>query len=269
MTASGCGIYDNSSDAAVLYACGSSIVTSSVILVNGGISISGSSTVNPTPTARAGGVADPLAALPAPAVGACNSLTSGGGGYSLSHSQTATLNPGVYCGGISVTGAAIATLSPGAYILNGGGLHVRQFRPTLGHGSDFLQYRAGRLHCRAPSRQPGRRCCESFGPERPARIRKYFFTRPHHNLRRGQFLRQLGERTTSGTLYFPTTAVTYTGNVGAAIYDAFVFSTLSINGRSSLKNDTSGTYMGLAKPQASLIESPYSKSGRMLPWPKR
>jgi hypothetical protein len=253
LSASGCGIYDNSSNAAAFYASGSPTVTSSVILVNGGTSISGSSTVNPTPTTGAGGVADPLASLPAPAVGACNSLTSGGGGYSLSSSQTATLNPGVYCGGISVAGNSRATLNPGTYILNGGGLSVVNSAQLSGAGVTFFNtaktgYTAG------PVTSTGNAVVNLSAPTSGAYEGILFYQDRTITYAAANSFANSASGTTSGTFYFPTTAVTYTGNVGAAIYDAFVCSTMSITGSSSFKNDTSGTYTGLAKPQANLIE---------------
>jgi len=80
----------------------------------------------PTPvTIAAPQPTDPLAYLPAPAVGSCGAST-GNNTYSGSPSQVpvpvgtiAAFNPGTYCGGILVTGGT-ANFSPGTYILTGG-----------------------------------------------------------------------------------------------------------------------------------------------------
>jgi hypothetical protein len=253
LSTTGCGIYDNSSSPAAFYAYGSPTVTTSSILVNGGTSISGSSTVNPTPVTGAMVIADPLAALPAPAVGACNSLTSGGGGYSLSHSQTATLNPGVYCGGISIVGNSVATLNPGTYILNGGGLSIANSAQLSGTGVTFFNtgqsgYTAG------PITSTGAAVVNLSAPTSGTYEGILFYQDRAITYAAVNSFANSASGTMTGTFYFPTTAVAYTGNVGAAIYDAFIASTLSITGSSSFKNDTTGTYTGLTKPAASLIE---------------
>jgi hypothetical protein len=253
LTTSGCGIYDNSTNAAAFYAFGSPTVTASSIQVRGGTSISGASTVNPAPTTGAPLTTDPLAALPAPAVGACNTLTTAGTGYSLSHSQTATLSQGVYCGGISVSGNSVATLNPGTYILNGGGLSVANSAQLSGTGVTFFNT-AQSGYTPGPVTVTGAGTVNLSAPTSGAYQGVLFFQDRNITYAAANAFANSASGTMTGTFYFPTTAVNYTGNVGAAIYDAFIASTLSITGSSSFKNDTTGAYTGLAKQQASLIQ---------------
>ena len=62
-------------------------------------------------------MADPLAGLTPPSVGACNYNN-----YNFSQGTT-TMSPGVYCGGITIMGGTV-TMQPGEYILDGGGLTI-------------------------------------------------------------------------------------------------------------------------------------------------
>ena len=66
-TTATCGIFVNSNSSSAFYEHGSPSVTASQILINGGASISGSSSVSPNPpTTNAGPVSDPLANLSLP-----------------------------------------------------------------------------------------------------------------------------------------------------------------------------------------------------------
>ncbi len=88
------------------------------IQVVGGVQKSGSPTFSPQPVTGSKVVADPLAALPLPAIPA--GLTNYGS-KSVSGSSSATLEPGIYSQ-ISVSGAAKITLAAGTYVIQGGGL---------------------------------------------------------------------------------------------------------------------------------------------------
>ena len=97
--------------------------------------------------------ADPLAYLPAPsnANAACGTSTHSPFYGSPSHvgisfSQSAVLNPGVYCGGISIDGTLLSsiTFNPGTYILRDGSsgtgglnLSLSLFSSITGYGVTF------------------------------------------------------------------------------------------------------------------------------------
>ena len=94
-----------------------------------------SSSYAPTPQTDCPAIADPLAGLPAPAVGACTftkyKVTSG----------SQSLTPGVYCGGIEVGSNAAVNLLPGTYVIKDGSLSVKS-NATLS-GNDVTLYLTG------------------------------------------------------------------------------------------------------------------------------
>ena len=129
--------------------------------------------VNPTPT-------DPLAYLPAPAVGACgakvgNSYYGSASAVNIVLTGNYVFNPGVYCGGISITAAigSNVTFNPGMYILKTGpgplGDTVRGVEPDRqstfqypGARGYVLQLRAGGRNLDHGSDVPG---AEQFFPD--------------------------------------------------------------------------------------------------------
>ena len=56
-----------------------------------------------------------------------------------------------------------------------------------------------------------------------------------------------------GTMYFKTTALTYTGNP-TATYSAIIADTLSITGSATIQQDITGQHTGLTQPTVSLIQ---------------
>jgi hypothetical protein len=112
-------IVDSSSSSAIAIS-GAASVKAAGIEVVGGVQKSGSPTFSPQPVTGSKVVADPLAALPLPAIPA--GLTKYGS-KSVSGSSSAPLQPGIYSQ-ISVSGAASASLAAGTYVIEGGGLTV-------------------------------------------------------------------------------------------------------------------------------------------------
>lgn len=255
LTTTGCGVYVNSSNAAAFYMYGSPKVTANSILVNGGTSISASSTVSPTPTTHAGTIYDPLANLAMPSVGTCNNLTTNGNGYSIGHSGTATLDAGVYCGGISITGSAVVTFSGGNYILNGGGLTVgNSAQVNTSAGSTFFNT-AQSGYVAGPIAIGGNATATLSAPTSGTYKGILFYQDRNVSYSSPNTFSNSATTVMTGTFYFPTTAVTYTGNVSAApVYEAFIAATMSITGSSTFKNDTSGNYTGLATNINGLIQ---------------
>ena len=105
------------------------------LCASGGAKADSSSSYAPTPQTDCPAIADPLAGLPAPAVGACTfnnyKVTSG----------SQSLTPGVYCGGIEVGSSAAVNLLPGTYVLKDGGLTVKS-NGSLS-GNDVTLYFSG------------------------------------------------------------------------------------------------------------------------------
>jgi Flp pilus assembly protein TadG len=126
-----CGIFVNSSASPAATLSGSASISAPSINIVGGYSVSGGgASFNPTPTTGVATSSDPLASVPAPAVGTCT--------YTNTRiTSSATLNPGVYCGGITLTAQANVALNAGTYILLGGGLSLAAPSQISGSGITF------------------------------------------------------------------------------------------------------------------------------------
>lgn len=117
ITLKNCGIQVNSDHSQAMKADSNSKVSADFISTVGGYLIGSSASVTPTPMSGASAMADPLADLPQPSVGACsynNKIVNSPG------NTTVTLNPGVYCGGLAVKSNAVVTLNPGMYVIKNG-----------------------------------------------------------------------------------------------------------------------------------------------------
>jgi hypothetical protein len=126
-----CSAQVNSSAVGALTAGNKATASLLDIRVVGTATISGSASVTPTPVTGAAAVADPMSAVAEPVVGACdfnNYVVSG----------TRTLTPGTYCGGLRLNNNARATLQPGAYIIVGGLLDVRNNARMTGTGLNIF-----------------------------------------------------------------------------------------------------------------------------------
>ena len=105
------------------------------LCASGGAKADSSSSYAPTPQTDCPAIADPLAGLPAPVVGACTFTN-----YKVT-SGSQSLTPGVYCGGIEVGSSAAVNLLPGTYVLKDGGLTVKS-NGSLS-GNDVTLYFSG------------------------------------------------------------------------------------------------------------------------------
>ncbi len=112
-----CGILVNSASASGLFQSGAGCIQASVIKVVGGYTVA---CADPSPLAGVNAFPDPLAALPAPDYGACDSSAN----ITVNRGQTQTLTPGTYCGKIRVSANATLEFDPGLYVLDGAGLDV-------------------------------------------------------------------------------------------------------------------------------------------------
>lgn len=125
-----CGIFVHSNHASAFNGIAGSAVNALTIDIVGHKTATGS--VTPTPMVEVAGVGDPLAALPDMSPGACDHIN-------LEVKSTATLNPGVYCGGITLRLKPTVTFSPGIYYLVGGGLNTGSgYSSISGSGVTFF-----------------------------------------------------------------------------------------------------------------------------------
>ena len=131
ITATGCGLFSNSTDKKGFSAGKSAQATASVICSAGGVENKGAY-LTPTPTTDCPTVSDPLAKVPRPSVGYCS-----GSETPLDASTTRTLYPGTYCNGITVSGNAQVTFMPGIYVINNGPFIVQNNASISGNNVGF------------------------------------------------------------------------------------------------------------------------------------
>ena len=118
-----CGIQVNSSSSTAFEYDGGSLTAKYLNVVGSDLINDGGSGLDAAVKTGASSVADPLASLPAPTIGACGTSTSSpyhGVSYgALLNAGASTFYPGVYCGGITLNANATATFNPGLYIIKG------------------------------------------------------------------------------------------------------------------------------------------------------
>ena len=233
-----CGVQINSSSNTALSVSGGARITATQVSVVGNYTSSGGGVISPLPTIHVPVEADPLAHVPAPAVGACTQLTP----YSVSSGQVRTISQGVYCGGISVSGGARLTLNPGTYILKGGGLSVSGGSYLTGSGVTFYNTFAAGYPYGAVALSGGTYNQLSAPTSGPLAGILFFQDR---NLTSGAASSLSGGATSrfNGALYFPKTAVSYSGGTGTE-YTIIVAKTLSFSGGTTLNNNYSSLPAG-------------------------
>ena len=107
-------------------------ILASGLCVTGGAYVSGWATVSPEPTLGCPPQPDPLAALKAPEVGACDHHDS------VFEGHHGNLEPGVYCGGLAVRDDSNLTLAAGVYVIKDGPLSVLDTSKLRGEGITFF-----------------------------------------------------------------------------------------------------------------------------------
>lgn len=131
LTGRDCALYSNSTAANSIIAKGGAKITAKLICSAGGIA-GDTNGLSPTPTTDCPQIRDPLAARPAPAVGACNETNL------VVSTGTQTLNPGVYCGGLRITGGAKVYANPGVFVIKDGTLTVDSDSTLVANNAGFF-----------------------------------------------------------------------------------------------------------------------------------
>ena len=220
------------------------------------------STATPTPLTHAGAVTDPLANRAYPTVDATCDKTgwdSGNSGtFSFTDKFSTTGHHYTFCGGFNLHGVSTASFAPGVYIINGGTMAVGNSAQLSGTGVGFLLTgKSGTAG--GPLAFSGASVVNLTAPVSGA---------ANTDSQQGIVFRQDARYTYSttansiansssgniqGTMYFKTTAFTYSGDAVAS-YSAIIANTLSITGSATIKQDATGQYTGLAQPVVSLIQ---------------
>ncbi len=131
LTGSNCGVFSNSTNKSGLTVDSGAVLSAQIICSAGGVSVSSSATVTPSPITDCPVVEDPLAKRAAPDFGACDHTDM------VLDSVATTINPGVYCGGLRLKGSANVTLNPGVYVIKDGAIDVDGEASICGEGVGF------------------------------------------------------------------------------------------------------------------------------------
>jgi len=267
MTLPACSVYvDSSSSLAVTTGGGARISAASISIV-GGYSIGGGSTISPTPTTGASAVGDPLAYVPEPSYTPCASPTAATvlnhsatpwvlmpgnycGGIQIGSDANVTFNPGSYVvgGGISIGGAAVVTFGAGMYVMQGGGFVVGGGASVTGSGvTFFLTGTSGNaLFKYGPVSLSGGAVVTLTAPTSGTYVGMLFDQDPSAYGATSATASSFTAGSASyfqGSLYFPTTSVTYSGGASAQ-YTILVAADISISGGATLNSDYSSLQGG-------------------------
>lgn len=247
VSVSGGAIAINSSNSDAATITGGASITAAAIDIVGGDSITQGGATTPAPVTGAAPVADPLASLPALTPGTCLFATM------YSPPSNTTLGPGTYCGGIYVGNAVTGvTFGSGNYIINGGGLTLGGGITTSGTGVMF--YLTGTN--------------ATYGSVNIANGVTVAFSAPTSGVYTGILFFQNRSITSSssaafaggasmqlnGSLYFPTTDVSFSNGTGNTSYTAIVASEVSFTGGSKMKFDPTGLKTGLFINGVALVQ---------------
>jgi len=245
---SSCGIVVDSNSATALTAYSGGHLIAPSISVVGNYTVAGGSSISPTPTTGVSPVSNPFSSMTPPSVGSCN-YTS----YSVGGGATVTLNPGVYCNGLTIANGATVTLNPGTYIMKGGGLTFAGGAHVTGTGVMFYNTYGGGY---------------SYAPFTFNNGTTETLTAPTTGTYAGILLYQdptvVGGAASSfaggtnanltGTLYLPTTALSFSNGASAA-YTIIVADSVSFTGGVTLNNNYSSLPGGTSPIKGSVALS--------------
>ena len=226
---SSCGIAIDSGGCDALSATGSLSISASSIGVVGDYSMVGSGSITPTPVTHIAAVADPLLYVSAPTVGSCSYTKA-----KYSGSSPVSLSPGVYCDGITINGSSTVTFSAGTYVLLGGGLTVTGSATLSGTGVTFYNTQNS-SYAYGPISFTGSATSNFSAPTTGSLAGILFFQ--DRSIPVGSDSSTIvgsGSSSWDGALYFPTTALSYTGSSSGSGYTVIVAYDMSLTGSGTM-----------------------------------
>jgi hypothetical protein len=245
---SSCGIYIDSNSSTALTATGGAHLSAPSISVVGRYTVNNGATISPSPTTGASPVSNPFSSLPTPSVGSCNYTN-----YSAGGGATVTLNPGVYCNGINIANGATATFTAGTYILKGGGFTLGGGAHVSGTGVMFYDTYATGYPYGPINFANG--TTETFAaPTTGTYAGILFFQDPTVSPGAASSFAGGTSANLSGTLYFPTTALSFSNGASAA-YTIIVADSVSFTGGVTLNNNYSSLPGGTSPIKGSVALS--------------
>jgi Flp pilus assembly protein TadG len=249
----GCSVQVNSNSTNALVANGGGCLyaTPGVVGVTGNWVANGSSNcVDPPPVVDVPPALDPLAYMVPPAIPTLpiNVIMPISGG-------TVTLQPGLYPGGIKITGGTI-TFAPGTYILDGGGFAVSGNATLTGNGVTFYNTNVlgipglwGRFSIAGTVTE--NLSAPTSGPYAGV---LFWDDKNAPNTPPGNVIAGTSGSSLTGAMYFPSTAVTYTGTSATSSWQMIIADTIKVSGTSSVTGYNVGNPVPPPTRIASLVE---------------
>ncbi len=176
---------------------------------------------------------DPLINLPPPTAPGCDHIN-----YTVWNAQTSKLSAGGYCGGITVVPIynGPVTFGPGTYYLEGGGLNVFGSPTLTGNGVTFFNTNGPGGY--QPIGIWGAPSGTLSAPTSGDLAGILFFTDRTipYSPSNPNYINGTGGMVYTGTLYFPTTGLTYQGARVTDPYELIVAWQLTLQGDTTISN---------------------------------
>lgn len=225
------------------------ITASKKIQVGGTYSKVGSGNISPAYTAGSSAISDPFAGIPKPAVGACNQTN-----FKITGASDTTVFPGVYCGGLEIAGSGNVTFKPGTYIINGGKSTASFKYSGSGNlsGSGVTFFITGKNGYSAMPISVSGSGNMNFSAPSSGTYRGLLFYQDSSSTYAGTNSFS-GSGNVTGSLYFPTTSLSYSGS-GNAEAQALIAKTITFVGSGDFTQDVTGNLTGLVKTGAALVQ---------------
>jgi len=240
---SGCGVYVNSNSSTAVLLNGNAAIratgSGSVNIVGNWLG-NGNAYIQPAPNVGVQPATDPFASMGAPEVGACTSS-----GVTLNGQQSATINPGVYCGPIILNGQTRLTMNSGLYVLKNG--IIVNGGSTLTANQVTIYNQSGAITINGSS--GATLTAPESGPWQGILIFQARSNSSGGTLNGGAALR------VTGALYFPNAPLTFNGNGNSdGASTTLVAYSLTLNGNAYIRNPASTPYSAGSTPRVSLAE---------------
>lgn len=156
------------------------------------------------------------------------------GTVKITGNNSVTLQPGSYFGGLAITGNATVKFSEGTYVLAGGGLSVTGNSTLSGSGVTFYNTSAPG-YSYGPIDLTGNETANFSAPTSgPLEGILFFQDRSVSAGSAGSTVTGNSSSTFDGVVYFPTTALKYTGNSAGSGYTFLIADTITITGNASM-----------------------------------
>jgi hypothetical protein len=241
-----CGIAIDDSNAVAASITGGATVTASTVSIVGGYAVNNGGTISPAPVALTQAVKDPFVSVTGPSAGACNytNYSPGWGSW--------TLNPGTYCGGIVISNGATAVFNPGTYIIDGGGVQFAGGTTSTGAGVMFYLTGTNATYGSVVINN-GASVTLSAETSAPYMGLLFFQDRSIVSANNATFAGGASMQLT-GSLYFPTTDISYSNGASAVGNTALIAAQVSFAGGANLQFDSTGLKTGLITSTVALVE---------------